>query len=609
MPGKLSSSCAFLGDAGALSVLNIGQSASPNSGVVHRVSAKRGQVFIEGACCVLLSRKAIVTATIGDEVCGIEVLNRNDNPFMDTTEVVAFSISIDPILLRRAPSSLLSICLLNDTTSQFYVVRCGQLIDSAQENKQFTVPTLDDIFPSMGFFGGGNHRPLEITIDSKVKAIRLVIEKSNAFLNFAGLELLGKHGERINGGDNVKITASSKLNHKKNLQTVLEGQGFHSAHEDNPWLEIKFDKRCYISKLRITNRKDRWSIRAKCLVVYARFRRNKAALVYSRDKHYFGAERLKIELSQLLTLSDIKQYNGNGVLIRQSMMNKIIEICYRDVSAHEMFELPFLQQLLVTWAEIEFDDLDMDNELALLALVVFKDTLKSIQYDLNIHSRLLSTTLNICKFERYLNKLRTANGQKPVQLTKHGIALKGVLLETSEKVVHVLKNVMEELQRLDYKPCLAYGTLLGAIREKQFIEHDDDVDILIELTDQEISFEQAVELRDRMVEQIDSEKYRIGYGIASNLNVHLYDIQSNVMIDIFPYWYQNGRVMLYMENMSIRSVDSAILSQRSSINFYGVDFPIPKLPERFLAERYGDAWTVSDKFHEWPWKISVNNTY
>jgi hypothetical protein len=268
------------------------------------------------------------------------------------------------------------------------------------------------------------------------------------------------------------------------------------------------------------------------------------SLLYSRFKHQLGAEQLKLEIPKFLTLSEVRQCEGNGASIREKILDKIIASVYADASLHEQFDILLLKQLLLTWADLTVIEYDPDRELVLLALVIFKDTLKSIEYDLRVHSRMLATREKIDQVQSKLNQLRSSIQLPSQQITKHGIAPKGLLTESADQVVKILNQVMSELDAMGYKPCLAYGTLLGAYREEQFIEHDDDMDILIELSDQDLSFEEAVELRDQMIARLDTRRYKINYGIASNLNIHLYDIESNVMIDIFPYWYKGDEVMI-----------------------------------------------------------------
>ena len=75
------------------------------------------------------------------------------------------------------------------------------------------------------------------------------------------------------------------------------------------------------------------------------------------------------------------------------------------------------------------------------------------------------------------------------------------------------------------------------------------------------------------------------------------------MVDVFPYWIEDNQAQLHMENMKIRGISPSIFDGRKTISLYGEEFDIPAKPEAFLEERYGEDWKVSNRFHEWPWKI------
>jgi phosphorylcholine metabolism protein LicD len=165
---------------------------------------------------------------------------------------------------------------------------------------------------------------------------------------------------------------------------------------------------------------------------------------------------------------------------------------------------------------------------------------------------------------------------------------------------------MHDLAEMGLRPCLAYGTLLGAYREKQFISHDDDVDILIEFADDNLTRGQAYAQRERLIEKLDPNKYFISTAkVEQNLNIHLFLKETNIMIDVFPYWHEEGKDSLHMEKMAVRSIPSQILAERTEIELAGKKFMAPGDIEGFLVERYGETWHVSDKYHEWLWPIET----
>ena len=55
----------------------------------------------------------------------------------------------------------------------------------------------------------------------------------------------------------------------------------------------------------------------------------------------------------------------------------------------------------------------------------------------------------------------------------------------------ILKRILD---KKGLKPLIAYGTLLGAIREKDFISHDEDIDLIVKAEDKQAFFDLLPEL-------------------------------------------------------------------------------------------------------------------
>jgi len=169
-----------------------------------------------------------------------------------------------------------------------------------------------------------------------------------------------------------------------------------------------------------------------------------------------------------------------------------------------------------------------------------------------------------------------------------------------EYISHI-RAVTNILEKIGSKPVLAYGTLLGAVRDKAFIAHDDDVDVLyqVDATDRATA-EQASA-------SIMQEFRLLGYEIVQfpgTMNVHVVDKKAGVSVDIFPCWDVDGQTFLHMERMKIRSIPTDLLYPTTTLQFYETELPVPKNAEGFLHERYGDGWGISNQFFEWPWTLT-----
>lgn len=130
---------------------------------------------------------------------------------------------------------------------------------------------------------------------------------------------------------------------------------------------------------------------------------------------------------------------------------------------------------------------------------------------------------------------------------------------------------------------LSAGTLLGAIREMDFIEHDEDIDLIV-------LAEQKQQLFDALPKMI-AEGFKIArYDRRGLLSI----IRGELYIDfyIFERWKEGIRYcsgIVYPEDFIMETLD---------YNFKGLNVKIPKKYVCVLRYEYGDDWMTPNKWFD-----------
>lgn len=153
-----------------------------------------------------------------------------------------------------------------------------------------------------------------------------------------------------------------------------------------------------------------------------------------------------------------------------------------------------------------------------------------------------------------------------------------------EDAKYILSTVKRIFDRNGIHFKLNFGTLLGAIREHDFIGHDVDIDLAV---------------HERYREQIISlipELYDNGIKLCRYFKKDIYSfIYKGIICDIdivfetpYPYrfWFYRTLEKMYPKKYTIES---------EYIEFLGEQYEVPKNPERFLEYMYGKNWRIPQK--------------
>ena len=157
----------------------------------------------------------------------------------------------------------------------------------------------------------------------------------------------------------------------------------------------------------------------------------------------------------------------------------------------------------------------------------------------------------------------------------------------SKENLEILNGILE---KTNFIYGLIDGTLLGAIREGNFIEHDEDIDIYL-LSEFKTELLRLLPLlRDKGLELIRFEDNFISL-MRNNeyIDIYFFESQRN--------WYFK-RLRVFDNNYEM---DAISLENPINILFLGMNIPIPSNARKLLRKTYGKNWKVPIKgFHAEP---------
>lgn len=163
--------------------------------------------------------------------------------------------------------------------------------------------------------------------------------------------------------------------------------------------------------------------------------------------------------------------------------------------------------------------------------------------------------------------------------------------EQLQPLLDAMTEVLDVLDQLGIEPFLAYGTLLGAVREGNFIGHDSDADLgyVSRFTDPVDAASESFRLQRELVE--------LGYPIHrySGLAFKIIVTESDGTqrgLDVFGGFF-NGEDLYLMGEVG-HPFRREWIFPRATASLAGVEYPVPAQPEHLLEAMYGPSWRVPD---------------
>ena len=158
---------------------------------------------------------------------------------------------------------------------------------------------------------------------------------------------------------------------------------------------------------------------------------------------------------------------------------------------------------------------------------------------------------------------------------------------SADRIFDALRRNNEQFQNLFSKRFfISYGTLLGCIRNDDFIAHDDDIDVCFVSDGSDT--ESAAEEFGRVLDTLQGQGERVLWPGTAHFHWRT--------LDVFTAWFEDGG--LYMYNAGGELGRDRVLPLRTW-KFKGHEVLVPNDPEAVLELIYGPNWRTPDPMFQW----------
>ncbi|GGU20388.1 LicD family protein [Nocardioides albus] len=466
------------------------------------------------------------------------------------------------------------------------------------------LPGTPELLPSLGYFGGIGASYLSVPVKGRVSQINAHLPaKFTGQVDLRGFELYA-------AGKPVRVEpAAQSVMQSSAAPTQPQGADpfnygtLRTRREDGPWWTVSLAQPVEADELRVYNRRDGWGVRSRRLTI----------AIADADDTFHTLRSVDSDSSVERTLALVSRLTGRDVgrevlesedASRQAHVEIVADLARlaeKGLLTDDAEEQRLLTALVPT--RLAEDATLSDDEWALAGHLLAAERLRvpATATSMQAYQLVLRSTTDLRRLETAVNRAAVAIGGEEAVLTRHGFRDVGVLRKHSADYVTTMRHATELLAEQGLPAMMAYGTLLGVVRENDFLAHDDDVDMLIPL--EAATREEAEPVLATLRAMIAERGWKVSRP-NNQLNFHITDPATRLHIDLFPLLVGGAETTLHMEKMKLRPIATSLVLPPTELTFKGANLLAPADPEGFLAERYGPTWGTPNPFYDWPWKLS-----
>lgn len=183
------------------------------------------------------------------------------------------------------------------------------------------------------------------------------------------------------------------------------------------------------------------------------------------------------------------------------------------------------------------------------------------------------------------------------EYSQHGVSNTFRFWSAAEKTnfLNDIKILCDALQAEDIESCVCFGTLLGFVRDDDFIPHDDDADILCFNHDKTLKTPGFIAKLAKAGEKAGMKIVKIHNG---NGFIRMFTPMGK-SVDFFVCDVRDGACHLHPAKHKPTKRD--VFFPLSLGQIHGVQLPYPNRPEALLHDIYGEGWVTPVPFfaHNW----------